>query len=98
MNLVLIYSSYLVLIYSSYIIARHVLWRSELYGVGEVAEYSAEPEKQGEPAEELLTELDPLGDCFRRTELIASIPLQDLTRPVRGQTLQAAALVGTIYI
>ena len=48
---------------------------SSLDGVGEEAEDSAEPEEHGEPAEEVLCELDPLWRGWGRREGVGPVAL-----------------------
>jgi len=56
---------------------------ADLYGIGDEAEHSAEPEEEGEPPEEAGHELDPFRGLGRRGQRIRPISLCGQTR-VKG--------------
>ena len=71
----------------AYIIARWILECSGLDGVGDEAEDGADPEQQREAAEQLLTELHPLGRRLGRRQLIGAVALEHLLGLRRRQAL-----------
>ena len=73
----------------SYVIIWRLLEGSRLNGVGDEAEDGTDPEQHREAVEEVLAELDPLGDLLGRRERVRAVPVQVLLGTRLGQTLHA---------
>jgi len=71
----------------TYIIARRVLGRRRLNGVGEEAEDGADPQQNREATEHLLAELDPLRRCLWRSQLVRTVLRENLVRALNAQAL-----------
>jgi len=82
---------------SSYIVARRVFRRRRLDRVGNKAQDGTEPQQQRETSEQQLAELDPLRDGLRRTELIESVSVENLTSALYRQALQRQPTPTTVF-
>ena len=58
-----------------------------LDGVGQETEDGSSPQQDGEPSEQLATELDPLWGGGGRGECIGTVPDQEISRLGTGQAL-----------
>lgn len=74
----------------TYIVSSWLILRRSLDGVGQEAEDGADPEQDGEAAEQLTAELDPLWGGRGRGQGIQAVPGQVLCCPGVGQTLGGA--------
>lgn len=74
----------------THIVAGGLVLRGGLDGVGQEAEDGADPQKDGEAAEELAAELDPLWGRWRRSQSVGAVAGQVLCRLGVGQTLWEA--------
>lgn len=75
---------------ATHIVSCRFILSGRLDSVSQEAEDGADPEQDGEPPEQLATELDPLWSCGRRGEGVGTIPDQKLSCLGIGQALQEA--------
>lgn len=71
-----------------HVVIGRLILAGHLDAVGQEAEDDADPQQDGEAAEQLAAELDPLGRGWRRRQGVSPVPRQNFGRLGDGETLQ----------